>query len=60
MNRNRIYEIMKNKEITDVYYENRPVWVQEVNNDVAKIGFMDGRSEIDVPIGDLSERCIFS
>ena len=58
MNRNRIYEIMKNKEITDVYYENRPVWVQEVNNDVAKIGFMDGRSEIDVPIADLSERCI--
>lgn len=59
MNRNRIYEIMKNKEITDVYYENRPVWVQEVNNDVAKIGFMDSRSEIDVPIADLSERCIF-
>lgn len=58
MNRNRIYEIMKNKEIRDVYYENKPVWVQEVNNDVAKIGFMDGRSEIDVPIVDLSEKHI--
>ncbi len=59
MNRNRIYEIMKNKEIRDVYYQDRPVWVQEVNNDVAKVGFMDGRSEIDVPIADLSERCIY-
>ena len=55
MNRNRIYEIMKNKEIRDIYYHNRPVWVQEINNDVAKIGFMDGNSEIDVPIADLSE-----
>ncbi len=55
MNRNRVYEIMKNKEIRDIYYENKPVWVQEVNNDVAKIGFMDDTSEIDVPIADLSE-----
>lgn len=58
MNTNRIYEIMQNKQIRDIYYENKPVWVQEVNNDVAKIGFMDGRSEIDVPIADLSEKHI--
>ncbi len=55
MNRNRIYEILQNKEIREIYYEDKPVWVQEVNNDVAKIGFMDGNSEIDVPIADLSE-----
>ena len=55
MNRNRIYEILQNKEIREIYYEDKPVWVQEVNNDVAKIGFMDGNSEIDVPIAELSE-----
>lgn len=55
MNRSRICEIIKNKEITDIYYEAKPVWVQEVTNDVAKIGFMDDTSEMDVPIADLSE-----
>lgn len=55
MNRNRIYEIIKNKEIRDIYYEDKPVWVQEVYNDVAKIGFMGGTSEIDVPIAYLKE-----
>ena len=60
MNRNRIYEILQNKEIREIYYEDKPVWVQEVNNDVAKIGFMDGNSEIDVPIADLSEEAQLS
>ncbi len=55
MNRNRIYEIMENKEIRDIYYENRPVWVQEVNNDVAKIGFMDDQVEKDVFVEELYE-----
>lgn len=55
MNRSRIFEIMQNKEIRDIYYKDKPVWVQEVNNDVAKIGFMDGSAEIDVPIDNLLE-----
>ena len=55
MNSRRIYEIMSNKEIKDIYYEDRPVWIQEVNNDVAKIGFLDGGRERNIYIEDLYE-----
>ena len=55
MNRNRIYEILQNKEIREIYYEDKPVWVQEVNNDVAKIGFMDDQVEKDVFVEELYE-----
>lgn len=55
MNSKRIFEIINNKEIKDVYYDDRPVWVQEVNNNIAKIGFMDNSGEKDVYIKDLYE-----
>lgn len=51
----RAYDIMKNKEISEVYYNDKPVWIQEINNDTAKIGFLDGNSERDVFITDLYE-----
>lgn len=56
MNRNRIYEIMQSKEIMDIYYNEKPIWIQEVNNDIAKIGFMDNFSEKNVYIEDLYEK----
>lgn len=55
MNSKRIFEIINNKEIKDVYYDDRPVWVQEVNNNIAKIGFIDNNEEKDVYIKDLYE-----
>lgn len=55
MNSKRIFEIINKKEIKDVYYDDRPVWVQEVNNNIAKIGFMDNSGEKDVYIKDLYE-----
>ena len=32
MNKKRVYEILKSKEKYDVFYDNRPVWIQEVEN----------------------------
>lgn len=56
MNRSRIFEIMQSKEIKDIYYNEKPIWIQEVNNDVAKIGFIDGTNDKNVYIEDLYEK----
>ena len=56
MNKKRVYEILKSKEKYDVFYDNRPVWIQEVeNNNIAKVGFIDGPDEKDVYLKDLYE-----
>jgi len=55
MNITRVTEIIKNKEIKDIYYDDRPVWIQEINNNVAKVGFIDNNEERDVYIKDLYE-----
>lgn len=55
MNRKRVREIVENREIKDIYYEDRPVWVQEVNNNIAKVGFIDNNEEKDVYVEDLYE-----
>ncbi len=56
MNISRINSILNNKEKCDIFYENRPVWIQGINNDVAKVGFIDNFEEKDVFINDLYER----
>ena len=53
MEQKRIYDILKNKEICDVYYQDQPVWIQEINNDKAKIGFLNSSRYEDVHICDL-------
>ena len=53
---NRINSILKNKEKTDIFYGDRPVWIQEISNDKAKVGFVDNFEEKDVYIKDLYER----
>ncbi len=55
MEYNRVFEILKNKEKTDVFYNDRPVWIQEVDNNMAKVGFVDNFEEKDVYIKDLYE-----
>ncbi len=53
----RINEVLNNKEKVDIFYNERPVWIQEVsNNSIAKIGFVDNFEEKDVYITDLYER----
>ena len=56
MNLERINSILNNKEKCDVFYENRCVWIQGVNDQMAKIGFVDNFEEKDVFIKDLYER----
>lgn len=53
---NRINSILSNKDKTDIFYGDRAVWIQELNQDKAKIGFVDNFEEKDVFIKDLYER----
>ena len=53
---NRINSILNNKEKTDIFYGKRAVWIQELSEDKAKVGFVDNFEEKDVFIKDLYER----
>lgn len=55
MENKRLYEILKNKEIKDIFYEEDPVWIQAVNQDIVKVGFLNGQ-EKNVYIEDLYEK----
>lgn len=56
MNLERINSILNNDEKCDVFYNERPVWIQGHNDEIAKIGFIDNFEEKDVYIKDLYER----
>ena len=60
MNLNRIHSILNNKEKCDVFYDDRPVWIQGINNDIAKVGFIDNFEEKDVFIDDLYEKDLYN
>lgn len=55
MNIQRINEILKNKEKCDVYYEDKPVWIQELKSNIATVGFIDGSGDKDIYIEELYE-----
>lgn len=56
MNLERLNLVLQNKEKTNVYYEEHPVWIQEVHDTIAKVGFIDQLTEEkDVYIEDLYE-----
>ena len=56
MDLNRVYSILNNDEKFDVFYKDRPVWIQGVNDKIAKVGFIDNFEEKDVFIDDLYEK----
>ena len=60
MNKKRVFEIIENRDIKDVYYEDRPVWIQEINKNTAKVGFIDNNEEKDVFVEDLYERNLYN
>lgn len=56
----RINEILKNKEKCDVFYQDKPVWIQELNDSMATVGFIDGSGDKDVYIEDLYESNLYN
>ena len=57
MNYGRINYILNNDTKFDIFYNDRPVWIQELdsNKKKEKIGFVDNFEEKDVFIKDLYE-----
>ena len=62
MDLQRVHSILNNKEKCDIFYDERPVWIQSItnNNDVAKVGFVDNFEEKDVFIEDLYEKNLYN
>ena len=60
MDKQRLSEIMKQKQINEVYYNEKPVWIQDVKDDIARIGFLDNSEEKDVYIEDLYESNLYN
>ena len=56
MDFNRINSILSNDDQFDVFYEDRPVWIQGISKDMAKVGFVDNFEEMDVRISELYEK----
>ena len=59
MDKQRVFEIINERQLHDVLYDERPVWIQEVHDDVATVGFLDGSNEKDVYIEDLYESDLY-
>lgn len=60
MKKERILDILKQKEINEVFFDERPVWIQSIKDDIARIGFIDNFEEKDVYIEDLYERNLYN
>lgn len=60
MNKQRLYDIINNKEIHEILYNEKPVWVQKVNDNIATIGFLDDSYIKDVYIEDLYENDLYN
>lgn len=60
MNLNRVHELLNHRDKIDVFYDERPVWIQEVNNDVVKVGFIDNFEERDVHVEELYEKDLYN
>lgn len=59
MNRERVNEILNHRSLSEVFYNERPVWIQNVHDDIATIGFLDGSKEKKVYIEDLYESNLY-
>lgn len=62
MDTQRVHSILNNKEKFDVFYDERPVWIQGIdnNNINAKVGFVDNFEEKDVYVQDLYEKNLYN
>ena len=60
MKYNRVKEVLNNKEKVDIFCDERPVWIQGVNNNIAKVGFIDSNETRDLYVDDLYEKNLFN
>lgn len=59
MDRERVNEILNHRSLSEVFYNEKPIWIQDVHDDIATIGFLDGSKEKKVYIDDLYESNLY-
>ncbi len=62
MDMKEVNNILNNKEKHDIFYDDRPVWIQGIDKseNTAKVGFVDNYEEKNVLIEDLYEKDLFN
>ena len=55
MTNKRVCEILKNKDIKEIYYNDQPVQIQEVHGNKATVGFVGSNDTKDLYIKELYE-----
>ena len=60
MRLSRVQDVLNKKKKVDIFYDERPVWIQGINDNVEKIGFIDNFEERDVYIEDLYEKDLYN
>ena len=60
MTNKRICEILNNKTIQEIYYNEQPVWVQEVHGAKATVGFLNSSDTMDLYIDELYEKNLYN
>ncbi len=55
MNNQRAKEILDSKGIIEVRYQQSPVWIQEIQGDMAEVEYLDSLDRTLVPVADLVE-----
>ncbi len=56
MNEQRLTEILRSNYPHDVFYNEKPVWIQEVKGQTVTVGFMDNSKPKNVLMSDLYEK----
>lgn len=56
MNEQRLTQILRSSHPHDVFYNEKPVWIQEVKGNTVTVGFMDRAQPKDVLMQDLYEK----
>ena len=59
MNEQRLTEILRSNKPMDVFYEEKPVWIQAIHGNTVTVGFMDSSTPKDVFIEDLYENDLY-
>lgn len=60
MTNKRVSEILRSKDIKEIYYNEEPVWIQELHSNKVTVGFMNSNDTKDLYVDDLYEKNLYN
>lgn len=55
MDNKRAREIINSLGVIEVLYQERPVWIEDLDGSRAQVRYLDARGSFEVPVGELQE-----